>query len=539
MESSCTTCGKDCVFKRRPNAKIGELFGIACDYCKLFFCKGCINLTAAEIDALTIQNRCISFYCTGCKGAFPDADLSQQYESLKTQLNQKINYIHTLEEDMEDLKTSLGFELDRLVKDNKMKDDHIKRLQRRTETLDDEVFLAEKAHETTIQSLRDELLHVKKEFVVLQNKNADLSELNKGLVAKLQSLEEVLDDLKSSKNSLLNNISSLTIENEEHLQNIINLNNQLCSGSSVAVSVDKCFQTDLMSTDSTDEACNSMAVPSLELGKIVKDSATSGPILNLSHIGNNGSYSNSMVKHKKRLLLLCDQMGRGLDNNLRKKLDDTYVIQSIIKPFASFESIWGNVETLARDYGVDDYLILFAGYNNFSDNLFPKFQFIVNKLKILVHTNVIILSTPICFKNPSVCYSFNYRLKNLVYKLEKFSSNKMHFVNSCNVLGKKHSNFELSELISSVTRFSSNKNLLYIKLNDIISDGPPQSILNSTHLSALNLNSSSCDDSQSINNDIGLDLSLSVCNDVLSISPGTTNTSGVNFQQELAEITAT
>ncbi|CAG9759939.1 unnamed protein product [Ceutorhynchus assimilis] len=151
MASNCALCLTRCIFKRRPNSKEGELFGCNCDGCKRFICKDCGNLSTTETDALLLQNKSLLFFCMECKACFPEINnLSQHYDQLSDKLVLKEKYISNLETDIEDLKTNLKQEIDRLKRENEMKDSHIDRLERRTQTLDDEVFEAENNYLTTI-----------------------------------------------------------------------------------------------------------------------------------------------------------------------------------------------------------------------------------------------------------------------------------------------------------------------------------------------------------------------------------------------------
>ena len=99
-------------------------------------------------------------------------------------------------------------------------------------------------------------------------------------------------------------------------------------------------------------------------------------------------------------------------------------------------------------------------------NKIPSISIIRNRLSECIHTNVIVLSTPICNTYFSKCHSFNSRLSNLVYNFSRFSMNKVVFLDSCDCLGRKYTNRRLSGEITNIINFSVCKNLIHIKPDD-------------------------------------------------------------------------
>ncbi|CAG9762711.1 unnamed protein product [Ceutorhynchus assimilis] len=163
-----------------------------------------------------------------CKTSLTEvAHLSNRYDQLKIEIARKNNYISNLETDLEDLKSSLSEELTRLSNDNKLKDDHIKRLQRRTHDFDAEVIEAENNYELTIQSLKLANNRIEKELADQLKASYNLSVENKGHLVKIQTANAELfklnverDKLKDLNNKLLNEISSLTKENIKFAQSL-------------------------------------------------------------------------------------------------------------------------------------------------------------------------------------------------------------------------------------------------------------------------------------------------------------------------------
>lgn len=158
-----------------------------------------------------------------------------------------------------------------------------------------------------------------------------------------------------------------------------------------------------------------------------------------------------------------------------------------------------------------------------------------------VHTNIIVLSAPICSENSNKCDNFNYKLGNLVRRLSNFSPNKMVFLDSCNILGLRQSNIKISRDITSAVNCPLNKNLIYINLEEKRCDGDQSDALavcdGSVDLSVSACCDSSINKSLSINNK---DPKVSVTSYVNTV-PNTSgsNSSITNFYQNQADLYTT
>lgn len=124
------------------------------------------------------------------------------------------------------------------------------------------------------------------------------------------------------------------------------------------------------------------------------------------------------------------------------------------------------VHALASDFSANDYVVVFAGYNDFCKGKCPNVSNILSSLKKCIHTNIVILSVPVSYKFTNMCFNFNKRLLNLVNKFDKFSSNKVCFLDSCNVMGRKHKNVEISRQIRNAILLTNCKTLTYIEPNE-------------------------------------------------------------------------
>ncbi|CAG9771145.1 unnamed protein product [Ceutorhynchus assimilis] len=215
MALNCSIYQSECLFKRRPNAKDGEIFGTKCDVCQVTVCKECANFTASEIDALYVQNRTILFFCEGCKASLSDMEqLSKKFDQLKKD---------HLESDLEDLKSSFQEENRRLENISKAKDDQIKRLQKSSQCMDLEVIEAEQNFESTIKAQQMELKQRNNKLLELTRKNTELSKELKLISKKFADLQSEIMELNNLNNTLLKNISSLSQENDKYVQVSMNL----------------------------------------------------------------------------------------------------------------------------------------------------------------------------------------------------------------------------------------------------------------------------------------------------------------------------
>ena len=512
----CTVCQTSCVFKRRPNGKEGEVFGAPCDACKSILCKDCANLTTSETDAIIVQNRVILFFCQRCKTEFPNIDqFGVSYDKLLNDLRHKENYISHLEDNIKDLKSDFRQELDRVTSDNKMKDDHIRRLQRRTQTIDEEVFEAEKGFENKIQLQKQEICNLNKELAELVTSNLKKKEEIESYLSQIKTIEVEVEKLKALNQSVNSRLSSLSKDNNSYIQELVRINKEKDA-------------TRKEKTKTTDASTQIEVSPKPRKIKSIK----------INSVANQKETCNI----KKRILLLSDQMGRGLDTKLDKKLSTNYSVQSIIKPFALLEDIIESVSILAKDFNSEDHIVVFAGYNNFCKNVNINVSYLMEKLKSCINTNIIVLSTPICFKLIAKCNNFNFKLKNLLYSYDKFTPNRLAFINSCEIAGRKHSNYKLSELIYNVITYSVCKNLTYVKLEDNINNSISHSIEN--FISNVNINSSSSPNENyppvayntSSNNCQNLECTVS---NSLFIDLETPDTSNVNFYPGPEEIANT
>ncbi|CAG9762469.1 unnamed protein product [Ceutorhynchus assimilis] len=180
--------------------------------------KDCTNISASEADALCVINRVVVFYCSGCRSSFEEIDhLLKRFYEQTVELDQKNIYFNTLENEMEELKIAFKQEIERLVNLNHIKDNHIEKLERRTQNIDEEVLEAEKSYEATLRAQKLELTRLNGELLELLKKNNIITDKLNSQVLKLDFQENELLHLKVINKSLNDNILSLSKKNDAYV----------------------------------------------------------------------------------------------------------------------------------------------------------------------------------------------------------------------------------------------------------------------------------------------------------------------------------
>lgn len=162
MELSCSKCNNNCIFKDRPTK--GELFGSACDYCKLTFCKKCAGISTSEAQTLALVERRLLFYCCDCRESFRDQRCEKILERLHAEnkrLQEQITFMETAHEDGT---TNLEMRIRELQTVIKAKDEAALRVRRSTLDFEDEVFLAEQTNQQKVTEQHDRIACLEREL---------------------------------------------------------------------------------------------------------------------------------------------------------------------------------------------------------------------------------------------------------------------------------------------------------------------------------------------------------------------------------------
>ncbi|KAG5865198.1 hypothetical protein JTB14_020765 [Gonioctena quinquepunctata] len=93
-----------------------------------------------------------------------------------------------------------------------------------------------------------------------------------------------------------------------------------------------------------------------------------------------------------KILILCNELGYGLGKSISKFIGNEFSIETLIKPGAYFVNVIEDIINLSTNFGLNDYIIVLAGSNDFHAKKFPLFREINSKAKCSSHTNIIFSS---------------------------------------------------------------------------------------------------------------------------------------------------
>ncbi|KAG5865101.1 hypothetical protein JTB14_004453 [Gonioctena quinquepunctata] len=82
-----------------------------------------------------------------------------------------------------------------------------------------------------------------------------------------------------------------------------------------------------------------------------------------------------------KILILGDEWGHGLGKSISKFIGNEFSIETLIKPGAYFLYVIEDIINLSTNFGLNDYIIVFAGSNDFHAKKFPLFREINSKAK--------------------------------------------------------------------------------------------------------------------------------------------------------------
>ncbi|KAG5867199.1 hypothetical protein JTB14_000992 [Gonioctena quinquepunctata] len=117
-------------------------------------------------------------------------------------------------------------------------------------------------------------------------------------------------------------------------------------------------------------------------------SANGGPFLMKRNTGEYWKYINSHFRSESqelipipKILILCDEIGYGLRKSMSKSIGEEFTIETIIKPGAYFVNVIEDVVELSMNFGLNDYIIVIAGSNDFNSKKYPSFREINSRIK--------------------------------------------------------------------------------------------------------------------------------------------------------------
>lgn len=320
------------------------------------------------------------------------------------------------------------------------------------------------------------------EISILEKTVSDLSEENlmqNKHILKLKEKNELLiqeaTEMETNLNKHIQDQQKLIID----LENQIRLQRTLTKTTSKTVSI----QTDktLQKNQSTSTNINMMQE---EISGVENRKETTLN-LNLKYNESQPAYmlqkngrlpkSSNLVKEdwpsKKinKVILLSDELGKGIRPKLYSLVKDSIKMISIVKPCADIRNVIENIEFLAKDFRRNDYIIIMAGKNDFSKKQLPSFRYINEKLKSCSSTNIIFSSVPYTksrILNQRI-YKYNSTLNLYIQKLNKvIEGNIIYYeINNENyVINKDIISKDFSNLINN--QQPSQKSLIFIKRHE-------------------------------------------------------------------------
>lgn len=166
------------------------------------------------------------------------------------------------------------------------------------------------------------------------------------------------------------------------------------------------------------------------------------------------------IKQKRRkVILLSDETGKGMNILLRNKLNDSDV-QSVIKPNAPLSVVMDDIHKIAVPLSKRDAIIILAGKNDFGQKAFPSFKLICNKLK-KCDTNIIFSSVPYTynFNTNKRNFKFNCKLNDFLIKLNKVTEGTVQYFE----INHKNNKINKSVVAERLARTVNNKSVVYNK----------------------------------------------------------------------------
>lgn len=122
------------------------------------------------------------------------------------------------------------------------------------------------------------------------------------------------------------------------------------------------------------------------------------------------------VESKSKVLLISDEMGRGMADALRERLPQRYNVSSFVKSRGSMAYLLQDIEGLAKNFTAADYILLLMSTRQATENsqhyLKRKYRDLINKLD---STNVLIATIPYNFGD----FSCNNFIQMINQDLEK------------------------------------------------------------------------------------------------------------------------
>ncbi|KAG5864687.1 hypothetical protein JTB14_030281 [Gonioctena quinquepunctata] len=174
-----------------------------------------------------------------------------------------------------------------------------------------------------------------------------------------------------------------------------------------------------------------------------------------------------------KILILCDELGYGLGKSITKFIGNEFSLETLIKPGAYFVNVIEDIINLSTNFGLNDYIIVLAGSNDFHAEKFPLFREINSKAKCSSHTNIIFSSVPHGnhVELNDFIYKFHLKLNDYSHKLNHYAEGDISFFDLNNVKGSMISRKEIvKKNLNIILRKKQVKNLKFVSVENDITD---------------------------------------------------------------------
>lgn len=353
--------------------------------------------------------------------------------------------------------------IDQLQSDMEQKEVHIKRMSKRTQDFEEEVFEIESRDTQKLKEQSETILRLNREVIEareeMRRHEADLVSRD----GEIDALNNRIRELDQIGREMVESIRILEEENSRGFRELSNLREV------VRVLRRRSVGSDMAEGGGSQDVGRGGFVGATQSSQDLDKSATqkAGRIQG----------EDSGVK-PGRILILCDETGRKLRDFIVSKLEykgyTNYVIETVIKPGAMYESVIEDMIALTSGYTDRDYVIALAGVNDFRNGISPSVAGINSRIRYCTHTNLIFSTVPCAhfgnFTRKCVC-RFNNRFEKCIANLDRYSRCMIRVIdaggerggtynNICKaignkfvdeiMLGRKGCNLKFIELVDSI-----------------------------------------------------------------------------------------
>lgn len=289
------------------------------------------------------------------------------------------------------------------------------------------------------------------------------------LIEQLQQQEKKISELNIYITELKKSIKSNYMTNTANMQTINFCNTKNCSTSS-----DRTMQNVNFLLNNKKQAASKIS-KAKESQKVNDKAQTQTNLVSQIH----ANHLSKIDKSKKnKILILSDQ--NNISWQMRKLLDlQQYEIMSIKNPGALLCQIIENIESLTKNYTLQDFVIIIGGANDIKNRRTPLFRSICNKLKMCSHTNILFVSVPYVEKNQNInrhIYKFNTKLSDFLHKFNNYTEGVIKYIESNNDHSKKfHKDLVATQILHAISLTKNvTKNLKFIKISDSLNYDSPR-----------------------------------------------------------------